>query len=279
LRPGAGDGEKRSSSDLTSVKDRQRQAWAAGDFSRFATVIVIVSELLCETADLRAGQRVLDVACGSGNTAIAAARRNCDVTGLDYVHPLLERGRERAVVERLDVRFLCGDAERLPFRHGSFDAVMSTFGVMFAPDQSRAADELVRVCRPGGRIAMANFPPDSLAGGFFRAVSRRLAPPRGVKPPVVWGTEAGLRTLFGDRTDVERATRRTAMLRHHSPEAAVAFFGRYFGPITTAFAALEAPDRGRLEGDLVDLVASANRSGDATVVVPFEYLEVVLRRR
>jgi SAM-dependent methyltransferase len=265
--------------DLPSLKGRQREAWAAGDFSRFATVIVLVSELLCEAADLRAGERVLDVACGSGNTAIAAARRNCDVTGLDYVEALLERGRERAGAERLDVRFVGGDAERLPFADASFDVLTSTFGVMFAPDQPRVADELVRVCRPGGRIAMSNFPPDSLAGGFFRAVSRRIMPPRGVRPPVVWGTEGGLATLFGDRAEVERATRRSALLRHHSPEAAVAFFRRHFGPITTAFAALDPATRARLEDDLVGLVSSANRSGDATVVVPFDYLEVVLRRR
>jgi SAM-dependent methyltransferase len=273
------DGALTDPPSIASIKDRQREAWAAGDFSRFATVIVLVSELLCEAADLRAGQQVLDVACGSGNTAIAAARRQCNVTGLDYVRPLLERGRERARAERLDVAFLCGDAERLPFRNGSFDTVMSTFGVMFAPDQIGAADELVRVSRPGGRIAMANFPPDSLAGGFFRAVSRRVTPPRGIRPPVLWGTHSGLGGLFDSRADVEHASRRSVMLRHHSPEAAVAFFRRYFGPITAAFGGLDEHGQRRLEADLVELVASANRSGDDTAVVPFEYLEVVLRRR
>ena len=190
--------------DLAAIKARQQQTWATGDFAVVGSLITIVSEQLCEAVDLRAGWVVLDVATGSGNTALAAARRFCEVTGVDFVPALLERGRERAAAERLPVTFLEGDAEALPFPDAAFDAVLSTFGVMFAPNQERAAAELLRVCRPGGKIGLANWTPDGLAAEHFRTVGRHVPPPPGLPPPTRWGTEAGLRELFGDRISALR---------------------------------------------------------------------------
>lgn len=265
--------------DLDAIKDKQQEAWAAGDFSVFATTIVIVSETLCEAVDLRAGHRVLDVATGSGNTAIAAARRGCDVVGIDYVPSLLERGRQRAAAERLAVTFVEADAEELPFPDGSFDAVLSTFGVMFAPNQERAAAELLRVCRPGGKIGMSNFPPDSLAGGFFRAAAKYSLPPRGVRAPVLWGTEDRLRELFGDEIASLEINRRSVMLRYRSPRHWLDFFRRYFGPIGTVWETLSPERQERFGRELMELVEEANRSGDDTIVAPVDYSEIVLAKR
>lgn len=265
--------------DLTAIKERQQEAWAAGDFSMFATTIVIVSESLCEAVDLRAGQRVLDVASGSGNTAIAAARRGCEVIGADYVPALLDRGRERAAVERLPVTFVDGDAEDLPFPDESFDVVLSTFGVMFAPDQERAASELLRVCRPGGKIGLANFPPDSLAGGFFRTAARYSPPPRGVKAPVLWGTEDWLWETFRGSIDSLELTRRSVMLRYRSARHWLDFFIRYFGPIGTVYETLDPVRRERFGDQLMELVIEANRSDDDTIVAPVEYAEIVMTKR
>ena len=184
--------------DLAAVKQRQQQAWASGDFHAVAARIVLVAEQLVDSADLHAGWRVLDVATGSGNAAIAAARLGCEVVGIDYVPALLERGRERAAAEGLDVTLLEGDAETLPFPDRSFDAVTSVFGAMFAPDHRQAASELVRVCRPGGTIALASWTPDGFIGELFRTVAGHVPPPAGVPSPMLWGTEAHLRELFGD---------------------------------------------------------------------------------
>lgn len=265
--------------DLVAIKERQQELWAAGDFSMFATTIVIVSEMLCEAVDLRAGQRVLDVACGSGNTAIAAARRGCEVTGADYVEALLERGRERSAVERLPVDFVYGDAEDLFFGDDSFDVVTSTFGVMFAPNQEKAASEMIRVCRPGGKIAMCNFPPDSLAGEFFRAAARYSRPPRGVKAPVLWGTENRLRELFRDALGSLEITRRSVMLRYRSAQHWLDFFTRYFGPIGEVYDNLDEPRKRRFGEDLMDAVIDANISGDGTIVAPVHYSEIVITTR
>ncbi len=265
--------------DLAAIKDRQQEAWAAGDFSMFATTIVIVSERLCETVDLRAGQQVLDVATGSGNTAIAAARRGCEVTGVDYVPALLERGRIRADAERLAVTFLDGDAEDLPFPDASFDVVLSTFGTMFAPDQERTANELLRVCRPGGKIGLANFPPDSLAAGFFRAAAKQILPPRGVKAPVLWGTEERNRDLFGDAIQSLVLKRESVLLRYRSAEDWLEFFRRFFGPIGSVFDAIDPERQERFGRELMDLVIEANQSGDETIVAPVDYVEVVAVKR
>jgi SAM-dependent methyltransferase len=262
--------------DAEAIKAGQQRAWAAGDFSQFATTIVIVSERLCEAADLRAGQRVLDVATGSGNTAIAAARRFCDVTGADYVDALLNRGRERAAAERLPVEFVHGDAEDLPFAEASFDVVLSTFGAMFAPNQERTAAEMVRVLRPGGTIGMANFTPESLAGGFFMTAARYRLPARGVKPPVLWGTEERLRDLFADSLAELRFRRREVILRYRDLDHWLEFFTTYFGPIREIADGLDEPRRRQFGEDLKQLVAKANRATDGSVASPVEYAEVVV---
>jgi SAM-dependent methyltransferase len=265
-----------SQADRAAIKAGEQRAWAAGDFSRFATTIVIVSERLCEAVDLRAGQRVLDVATGSGNTAIAAARRFCDVTGLDYVDALMDRGRERAAAERVHVEFVHGDAEDLPFPARSFDVVLSTFGAMFAPDQERTAAEMVRVLRPGGKIGMTNFTPESLAAAFSMAAARYALPPRGVKPPVLWGTEERLRDLFGTALAALSVRRREVMLRYRSVEHWLDFFTTYFGPIREIHERLDEQRREAFGEDLKRIVAGANRAHDGTVVAPVEYAEVVI---
>jgi SAM-dependent methyltransferase len=261
--------------DLAAVKQRQQQAWASGDFAVVATRIVIVAEQLCDTADLHAGWRVLDVATGSGNAAIAAARLGCTAVGIDYVPALLERGRRRAAAEGLPVELLEGDAEALPFPDDSFDAVTSVFGSMFAPDHAKTAAELVRVCRPGGTIALASWTPDGFIGELFRTVSRHVPPPAGVASPLLWGTEAHLRELLGDGIASLDVRERTFTWRHRSPEDFVAFFRTWYGPTVKAFAALEGEAREALEQDLVELARRCDRLGADAIAIPATYSEVV----
>jgi ubiquinone/menaquinone biosynthesis C-methylase UbiE len=262
--------------DFEAVKQRQQQAWASGDFAVVAGRIVLVAEQLCDTADLHAGWRVLDVATGSGNAAIAAARLGCTAVGVDFVPDLLERGRERAVVEGLDVELLEGDAEALPFPDDSFDAVTSVFGSMFAPDHARAADELLRVCRPGGTIALASWTPEGFIGDLFRTTAAHVPPPAGVQSPMLWGTEAHLRKLFGDGIASLEVAERTFTWRFESAEEFVAFFRRWYGPTLKAFAALEGSAGEALERDLVALVRRSDRLGGANAIaVPATYTEAV----
>jgi SAM-dependent methyltransferase len=267
-----------SQPDLAAVKGRQQRMWSAGDFAAIGATLSIVGETLCEAVDLRAGQRVLDVAAGAGNAALAAARRFADVTAADYVPALLERGRERAAGERLPVDFVEGDAENLPFPDASFDVVLSTFGAMFAPDQERAARELLRVCRPGGTIGMANWTTEGWLGDVFRANGRYVPPPAGVASPLLWGNEARLRDLFGDGVADLRATRRHFVFRYRSPEHWLEFWRAYYGPTIAAFGNLDAAGQAALAGDLLEVVARHNRATDGTMVVPGEYLEVVATR-
>ena len=265
--------------DLAAIKSRQRETWASGDFAMIGTPAVIVGELLCEAVDLRAGQKVLDVATGSGNTALAAARRWCEVTGVDYVPALLERGRARAAAERLSIDFRDGDAEALTFPDAAFDAVLSTFGAMFAPNQAKVARELLRVCRPGGKIGMANWTPEGWVGQLFRVIAQHVPPPPGLAAPVSWGDGARLTELFGVGVKSVQVSRRQLVFRHPSPEQWLDYFRKYFGPTLKAFEALDRAGQEALAKDMLELARRGNRSGDTTMMVAAEYLEVVATKR
>ena len=267
--------------DLGAVKQKQQAAWASGDFAVVAARIQLVAEHLCDTADLHAGWRVLDVATGSGNAAIAAARHGCTAVGVDYVPALLERGRERAAAEGLDVELLEGDAEALPFPDGSFDAVTSVFGSMFAPDHAQAAAELLRVCRPGGTIALASWTPDGFIGELFRTVAAHVPPPAGLQSPMLWGTEAHLRELFGEGICSLETEQRTFTWRFRSADEFVSFFRTWYGPTLKAFAALEGTAaQDALEADLVALARRFDRlGGGSAIAIPATYTETVAVRR
>jgi ubiquinone/menaquinone biosynthesis C-methylase UbiE len=260
-----------------AVKARQQATWASGDFAVIGTTLQIVGETLSEAADVRAVHRVLDVAAGNGNATLAAARRFASVTSTDYVPALLERGRQRAEAEGLaDIRFEVADAEALPYPDESFDVVLSTFGVMFAPDHHRAAAEMTRVCRPGGRIGMANWTPDGFVGQLFRTVGRHVPPPPGVQSPLQWGTEAHVRELFAGVSRIEHTPRQFAF-RYRSPQHWVQVFRDFYGPTHTAFGALDANGQAALEADLLALLRSQSLGGDG-LVVPGEYLETVITK-
>ena len=263
--------------DLTAIKSRQQVAWGSGDYAIIGTTLQIVGETLCEAVDLRANHRVLDVAAGNGNATIAAAHRFAEVVSTDYVNALLERGRERADAERLRVTFRQADAEALPFDDGSFDVVLSTFGVMFTPNQERAASEMKRVCRPGGKIGLANWTPEGFIGQLFKIIGKYVPPAPGMKSPMLWGSEAHLRTLFGADTNIA-AQKRNFIFRYRSPQHWVEMFRGYYGPIVKAFAAIDTEARHKLEGDLYALLDRLNIAEDGTLVVPGEYLEVVATR-
>jgi SAM-dependent methyltransferase len=263
--------------DYAAVKVRQQATWASGDYHAVAARIQLTSDHLVDSADLRAGWRVLDVAAGSGNTSIAAARLGCDVVGIDYVPALLERGRERAAAEGLAVDLREGDAEALEFADASFDAVISVFGSMFAPDHERTASELVRVCRPGGTIALASWTPTGFIGELFRTITKHVPPPAGVASPLLWGDADHLRSLLGDGVAAIETEERTFTFRFESAEGLVDFFGTWYGPTHKALAAAEDPDA--LRADMIDLVKRSDRLGSGPVAVPSTYLEAVARRR
>lgn len=264
---------------LREIKQRQQKTWASGDFSAVAARIVYPAEQLCETADLQAGWRVLDVATGSGNAALAAARRGCEAVGVDYVPALLIRGRGRAAAEHLAVTFVEGDAENLPFPDNSFDAVTSIYGVMFAPNHGRAAAELVRVCRPGGRIALACWTPEGFIGQTFKVFSRYLPPPAGLLPPILWGDENYQRELFGTSAESVTAYPRKAIFRFRSAEENVAFFRKYYGPTLRAFESLDEERRDALNAELVDLARRYDRNhGKGPIAIEADYLETVIVR-
>jgi ubiquinone/menaquinone biosynthesis C-methylase UbiE len=265
--------------DLAAVKTKQQAAWSSGDYAVIGTTLQGVGESLCEALDIRAGQRVLDVAAGNGNATLAAARRWCDVVSTDYVPSLLERGKARAAAEGLDVQFEQADVEKLQFADASFDVVLSTFGVMFTPDQEKAAAEMARVCRPGGRIGMANWTPAGFIGQLFKVMGRYLPPPAGVKPPSLWGTEERLRELFGSRIASMQAPAKHFAFRYRSPKHWLQTFRTYYGPMHKAFGALDAAKQASLEQDLLDLVNRMNTATDGTMVLPSEYLEVVIKMR
>jgi SAM-dependent methyltransferase len=266
--------------ELAALKGRQQKMWASGDFSVVASRIAFQAEHLCETADIQAGWRVLDVATGSGNAAIAAARRGCEVVGIDFVPALLQRGRIRAAAEHLDVRFVEGDAEDLRFPDASFDAVISIYGVMFAPNHRRAAAELARVCRPGGRIALASWTPDGFIGETLRIFSGYLPPAPGLEPPVRWGDQGYLDSLFGPVAASMTSHRRTAVFRFRCAEENVDFFRTYYGPTLRAFESLDPPRRESLRNDLLALARRYDRNGGTgPIAIAGDYLETVIVRR
>ena len=267
-----------ASERLRAIKARQQAMWASGDFAVIGTTLQIVGEQLSEAADVRAIHRVLDVAAGNGNATLAAARRFASVTSTDYVPALLERGRRRAEAEGLDsVTFEVADAEALPYRDASFDVVLSTFGVMFAPDHHRSAAEILRVCRPGGRIGLASWTPTGFLGDLFRLIAHYVPPPAGIQSPLLWGTDSHLRELFSGVSTIEH-TLRQFVFRYRSPEHWVDVFRRFYGPTHTAFMKLDADQAADLEKELLALLRSRDRGGDRGLVVPAEYLEAVITK-
>jgi ubiquinone/menaquinone biosynthesis C-methylase UbiE len=264
--------------DLASLKIRQQAAWSSGNYAVVGTTLQVVGEQLCETLDLRAGSKVLDVAAGNGMASLAAARRWCDVTSTDYVPALLECGRARASADGLPIEFIEADAEYLPFGDAAFDVVVSTFGVMFTPNQEKAASELLRVCKPGGRIGLANWTPEGFIGQVFKTLGKYLPPPSGAKSPALWGTRAALEEMFGAQSRSIKAEPRLFNFRYRSPEHFLDVFRTFYGPVLKAFATLDTASQQNLRNDLHALIVRMNKSGDATMVVPSEYLEVVITR-
>jgi SAM-dependent methyltransferase len=265
--------------DLDAVKARQQAAWSTGNYAVVGTTLQIVGENLCEALDLRSGSRVLDVAAGNGNASLAAARRWCAVTSTDYVASLLEAGRIRAQAEGHSIKFQEADAESLPFPDASFDVVMSTFGVMFTPNQEKAASELARVCKPGGKIGLANWTPESFIGQLFKTIGKYIPPTPGVKSPALWGTRTRLETLFGKTAQDVRVSNREFVFRYRSPAHWIDVFRAYYGPMSKTFAALDTANQASFTEELVSLMDARNRSGDRTLVLPSEYLEVVIERK
>ena len=265
--------------DFAAIKQRQQATWASGDFAIIGVTLQMVGEALAEAADIRAHEAVIDIAAGNGNATLAAARRFARVTSTDYVPALLDKGRARAVAEGLAVDFREADAEALPFPDASFDAALSTFGVMFTPDHVRAAGEMLRVVRGGGRIGMANWTPEGLVGQLFKTIARYIPPPAGMKPPPLWGTEDYVRQLFGNEASAIHCERKLFNFRYGSPAHMLQIFRDYYGPVHKAFAAL-GPDAARtLEQEMLQLLERFNTAGPDTLVAPGEYLEVVITRR
>jgi len=265
--------------DLKALKAKQQTAWSSGDYAVIGTTLQIVGEQLAEALDLRAGQTVLDVAAGNGNVTLAAARRGSEVISTDYVEALLARGRERAEAEGLQVKFQIADAENLPFADGAFDAVVSTFGGMFSPDQDRTSAEMIRVCKSGGRIGLANWTPDGFIGQMFKTIGKYLPPPTGVKSPAVWGTRSWVDGTFAGAAAKIDHQLRHFIFRYRSAQHFLDTFRTYYGPMLKAFEALDTSGRKALARDIIALVERFNTSGDETMVVPGEYLEVVITKR
>ena len=268
-----------AAADLGVLKNRQQMAWSSGDYAVVGTTLQIVGEELCEALDLRAGQKVLDVAAGNGNISLAAAHRWCDVISTDYVPSLLERGRARASAEGLTIKFQEADAEALPFADSTFDAVVSTFGVMFTPNQHQAAAELLRVCKFRGKIGLANWTPDGFIGQVFKTLGKYLPPPAGVKSPALWGTRGRFVELFGSTNLSIQTEPRNFNFRYRSAGHFLEILRTYYGPVLKAFAALDEDKQCGLKEDLHALIARMNKANDGTMVVPSEYLEVVINKQ
>lgn len=271
--------DDRTQPDLAAIKARQQGAWSSGDYAVVGTTLQIVGEQLCEALDLRPGSTVLDVAAGNGNATLAAARRWCDVISTDYVPALLRRGRERAAAEGLTVEFREADAEALPFPDASFDVVMSTFGVMFTPDQDRAAAETLRVCKPGGKIGLANWTPDGFIGQVFKTLGKYIAPPPGVRSPALWGTRGRLDEMFGAQAASIGAEKRMFAFRYRSPQHWIEIFKTFYGPMLKAFEALGPVAQAELTRDLQALIGDFNQARDGTMIVRSEYLETIITKK
>jgi SAM-dependent methyltransferase len=267
-----------STPDYSAIKTKQQATWASGDFGQIGVRLQLVGESLCEAVDLHAGEKVLDVAAGNGNASLAAARRFAEVTSTDYVPELLEQGKRRAEADRLPMSFQVADAEKLPYDDASFDVALSTFGVMFAPDQDRSAAELLRVVKPGGRIGLANWTPEGFIGKLFQLVGSFVPPPAGLRPPAAWGTEPRLVELFGPYAADIQTERRMCVFRYASAEHWVDFFRSHYGPMHRAFAALDETKQRDFHAALVALAREWNRSQRGDLVVPAEYLEVVITK-
>ncbi len=265
--------------DYAAIKQRQQATWASGDYAVVGATLQIVGETLAEAVDLRAGETVLDVAAGNGNATLAAARRWCRVTSTDYVGALLARGRERAAAERLDIEFREADVEALPFADGSFDAVVSTFGCMFAPNPQRTAAEMLRVCKSGGKVGMANWTPEGMIGQLFKTIGGHVKPPAGIESPALWGSRKRIDELFGAQASAIDVTPKQFAFRYRSAEHMLEIFRNFYGPVLKAFAALDPAVQPLLARDLLALLGRFNRAGDGTLVAPSEYLEIVITKR
>ncbi len=264
---------------LEAIKTKQQAMWSSGDYAVVGTTLQIIGETLCEALDVRAGERVLDVAAGNGNATLAAARRFADVTSTDYVQALLDKGAQRAKADQLEVAFRVADVENLPFAAASFDVVLSSFGVMFAPDHERAAAQMLRVTRSGGRIGLANWTPDGFIGQLFKTVGKHVPPPPGVQSPALWGIEAHLRKLFGAQASSLGIARRTFAFRYRSAEHFIEVFRSLYGPVLKAFETLDGKGQKSLDDDLHTLLAGSNRDGEKSLIVDGEYLEAVVVKR
>lgn len=264
--------------DYTAIKTKQQTTWGSGDYGRVGITLQITGELLCESMDLYAGQTVLDVASGNGNVSLAAARRFCKVVSTDYVPALLDQSRRRAAADGLAIDYREADAEDLPFADAAFDNVVSTFGVMFTPNQPQAASELLRACKPGGKIGLANWTPDGFIGQLFKVIGRYLPPPAGINSPATWGTQSFLDTHFGSCVSDIHARPRQFMFRYNSPEHWLDVFSKFYGPMLKAFEALDDQAGASLRDDIMQLIATHNRAARGPMVVPSDYLEVVIIR-
>jgi ubiquinone/menaquinone biosynthesis C-methylase UbiE len=264
--------------DFAAIKQRQQATWASGDFAIIGVTLQIVGESLAEAADIRASEKVIDIAAGNGNATLAAARRFAAVTSTDYVPALLEKGRARAAAEGLTVAFQEADAEALPFPDSCFDVALSTFGIMFTPDHATSSSEMLRVVRPGGRIGLANWTPEGVIGQLFKTIGKYLPPPPGLKSAALWGSEDYLVELFGEQTTRVHAERKVFNLRYASAAHWLQVFRDFYGPVHKAFAALDATAGQELENDLIAVLERLNIAGPTSLVVPAEYLEVVMRK-
>ncbi len=264
--------------DFDAIKKKQQLTWASGNYAKVGSTLQLSGELLCEAMDLRSGATVLDVAAGNGNATLAAARRHCNVTSTDYVRELLDQSAERAQADGFPIQYQVADAENLPFMDGQFDNVMSTFGVMFTPNQARSASEMLRVCRPGGKIGLANWTPDGFIGQLFKLIGKYVTPPAGLSSPALWGTEGFINTHFGHAAAAIEIEQREFCFRYLSPEHWLDVFRTYYGPTHKAFGALPEVEQALLAADILELIHKHNVATDGTMKLPSTYLQIVITK-